>query len=294
MSTFLVAGATGKQGGAVVDALLSTNPTPTVKALTRNTESPAASALKARGVTLVKGNLNDKESLVQALSGVDGAFLATDFSKDGVEGEVVQGKTFVDAFKASSAKHLLFSSVGSADVAKDVPHFHSKNQIEEYLRANLDGNKQVWTVLRPVAFMDNFPIASAVGTAGASTFFRALIDTDTKLQWIACRDIGTASAKILTSGPQSKWIGKNIELAGDVKTFGEVMETFGQVGGGKPWVLPMPRFLVQKLAGYDMTQMFKFFNAKGYTADVSTLRQDFPDLYTWKEYIQATKGKAQA
>lgn len=292
MSTFLVAGATGKQGGAVVDALLNTNPTPTVKALTRNTESPAASALKARGVTLVKGNLNDKDSLVQALSGVDGAFLATDFSKDGVEGEVVQGKTFVDAFKASSAKHLLFSSVGSSDVAKTVPHFHSKNQIEEYLRANLDGDKQVWTILRPVAFMDNFPLASAVGTTAAATFFRALLDTETKLQWISCRDIGTVSAKILTSGPQSKWIGQRIELAGDYKKYSEVIDTLGQFGGGKPWVIPLPRFFVQKVGGFDLSEMFRFFNAKGYNADIPALRKDFPDLHTWKEYIQAAKGKA--
>ena len=44
-----VCGATGKQGGAVIDALLRRNDYP-VRALTRNPESEAAKGLEARGV----------------------------------------------------------------------------------------------------------------------------------------------------------------------------------------------------------------------------------------------------
>ena len=105
----LVSGATGKQGGAVLTALLgarSSSSTPsTILALTRNPSSPKAQELaKKDGVEVVKGDLTDSASLEKALAGVDTAFLVTDFMAKGVEDEVKQGKTFVDAFNKAGGR----------------------------------------------------------------------------------------------------------------------------------------------------------------------------------------------
>ncbi len=57
----LVTGATGKQGGAVVAALLTRGHQ--VRALTRNPASPAALRLRQQGVEIAVGDFTDHDSL---------------------------------------------------------------------------------------------------------------------------------------------------------------------------------------------------------------------------------------
>lgn len=101
MATVLVIGATGQQGGGVIEALLASGRTDlNIRALTRNPASSAAKNLTNRGVKLYQGDLENRDSLVAALSDVDAAYLVTDFRGPGdVEGEFQQGKNFVDAAK---------------------------------------------------------------------------------------------------------------------------------------------------------------------------------------------------
>ena len=60
----LVAGATGKQGGAVVEALLTRGHQ--VRALTRNPASPAANRLPEQGVEIAVSDFTDHDSLLTA------------------------------------------------------------------------------------------------------------------------------------------------------------------------------------------------------------------------------------
>lgn len=151
VKTFLITGGTGRQGGAVISALLKSGSQVQVKALTRNTESAASQALTSKGVQMVKGDLLNQASLVSAFKGVDAAFLVSDFSgPGGIETEIKQGQVFADAAKEARVPHVVFTSVGSADVATEVPHFHSKFQIEQKIQES----GVPWTILRPVAFMD--------------------------------------------------------------------------------------------------------------------------------------------
>lgn len=106
MPTILITGATGKQGGATINALLSSDRSDDVNilALTRNPDSASAKSLSHRGVTLIKGDLLDRDSILHALKDVDAAHLVTDFNcPKGVDGEIKQGRTFVDCVKATSA-----------------------------------------------------------------------------------------------------------------------------------------------------------------------------------------------
>lgn len=77
MGKALITGATGKQGGGVVENLLPSNKV-AIRALTRNPDSPASKSLAAKGVELVKGSLTDESSLVAAMDGCWAAFLVTD------------------------------------------------------------------------------------------------------------------------------------------------------------------------------------------------------------------------
>ena len=68
----LVTGATGKQGGAVVEALLTRGHQ--VRALTRNSASSAANRLREQGVEIAVGDFTDHDSLVRAARGVDAVY----------------------------------------------------------------------------------------------------------------------------------------------------------------------------------------------------------------------------
>lgn len=62
----VVLGATGKQGGSVVDALLKSSESYSVRAVTRNPNTDKGRALAARGVEVVAADLDDYNSLLKA------------------------------------------------------------------------------------------------------------------------------------------------------------------------------------------------------------------------------------
>ena len=70
--TILITGITGQQGGAVAAELAGAGFQ--LKGMTRKPDSPAAEALKRKGVTIVQGDLNDEASLRKALAGAWGVF----------------------------------------------------------------------------------------------------------------------------------------------------------------------------------------------------------------------------
>ncbi|MET1071549.1 MAG: NmrA family NAD(P)-binding protein, partial [Umezawaea sp.] len=108
--TTLVTGATGAQGGAVARLLLGRGET--VRALTRNPESPAAERLRAAGAEVVGGDFDDPASLKAAVDGATSVFaVSTPFGTD-VDTEVRQGIALVDA--ARDVDHVVFTSAANA------------------------------------------------------------------------------------------------------------------------------------------------------------------------------------
>ena len=69
----LVTGATGQQGGSLARLLLQKKHK--VYALTRNTQSSAAQDLRNKGANIVKGDLDDSDSLEQAVKDMESIFL---------------------------------------------------------------------------------------------------------------------------------------------------------------------------------------------------------------------------
>ena len=129
----LVSGATGQQGGAVARNLLERGFA--VRALTRDPEKAAARELADLGAEVVSGDLEDRASIERVLDGVYGVFSVQKFLEAGVEGEVRQGVRLADAAKAAGVEHYVYSSVGSAHRETGIPHFESKWEVEEHVRA---------------------------------------------------------------------------------------------------------------------------------------------------------------
>jgi len=288
VKTVLVTGATGKQGGSAIKELLTRIQNFKIKALVRNPDSAASQKLKAQGVELIKGDLHDQDSLKAALKDVDSAFLMTTpiGGKNGALDEIVQGKNFIDAAKVTGVKFIVFTSVGSADRDTKVPHFDSKREVEKYL----ESSGIAWTILRPVAFMDNFPTEGITKNLTLS-FFAAMLQGK-QLQLIAVEDIGIFAGKALED--EEKYKGRHIELAGDDVNAPQILEEFERVQGSKPFTFWMPLTLLSYILPVDINAMFAFFREKGYVADIAALRMEHPGLKNFEQYLRAsTKDKAQ-
>ncbi|EPQ30066.1 uncharacterized protein PFL1_02183 [Pseudozyma flocculosa PF-1] len=292
----LVVGATGKQGSAVLEALerhpaLQQRPSK-LFALTRNPDSPRAKPLKARGIKVVQGDIFDTDSLVTALrhNAITAAFLVTDaFAKGGPDGERQQGIAFIDAAKRGGVEYIVFSSVGCADTATQVPHFASKNDIEHHLR----DSGIPWAILRPAAFMDNFP-PSGIGRFLAFSLFGSLLGGRRKLQYVGVCDIGRVAAECLLK--PSEFQGQTIELSGDELTVPDIQKAWYRGTGTWPWKMWLPGSLLLPFMPYDFKMMFKFFIKDGYRANIKNLRTRFPglkDFETWSRDEVAAKAKKQ-
>jgi len=285
--TILVVGATGRQGGAVARHLLAHQFR--VRALSRNPEKSAARALAAQGVEVLGGDLDDVDSIANALKGVDGAFSVQNWWETGATREVRQGKNVADAAARVGLGHLVYSSVGGAERDANITHWRTKWQVECHIRSlGLPA-----TVLRPVGFMENYYIPAVEKGLLAGKLVDAL-RPDRPYQLIATDDIG-AWAALAFSRP-NQYIGKAIEIAGDELTNLQIAEVFSRVMRRPIRYRRVPLFLTRIALGKEFYQMFKWFNDEGYRADLPALRRDHPgaQITTLEKWLEregwANKG----
>jgi uncharacterized protein YbjT (DUF2867 family) len=276
--TVLVAGATGKQGGAVVNALLKNGQK--VRALTRNAESPSARRLRDQGVEIVVGDLTDLESLLGALQDVDTVFTMSTSFQTGHENEVTQGITMTDAAIAAGVGHLIFSSVASANRNTGIPHFETKSKIEEYVASSA----VPYTIIGPTAFMENLIQPPALPNLRQGKISRAL-PAARKVQQIAVADIGAFAAAVIERG--ESLYRKRIDIAGDDLTGEEIAAILSRVSGKKIRYEMFPPSVL-RATNPDLAIMLEWQQENNYTADIDALRQDFPEV-KWHTFEQWTR-----
>lgn len=277
----LVVGATGQQGGAVVDALLASGFS--LRGLTRDPAGARSRALAQRGAEMVRGDLGDPESLVRALAGTGGVFLMTDFWEHGYEGEVAHGRNMIEAARAAGVRRLVYSSVGSADRDTGIPHFESKREVERLLAES----GLHWTVLRPVSFMENWrdwPAALADGV------WRTPLSPDTELQHVSVVDIGRFAARAFAD-PRA-WRGVALDLAGDKRSVRELADLLAEIRGAPVRLAPMSWEAYAAANGEELADMTRWFEETGYDVDVAALRARYPDMVRFEDYLRAVAGTA--
>lgn len=135
-----VFGATGNQGGSVVEAILA-DPTLSkefkIRGITRDVSKPASKALADRGVEMTTADLNSKDSVTAALKDSHSVFLVTNYWETASkEVELTQGKNVADVSKELNVQHLIFSTLINVTKASNgrypnVPHFDGKSEIAD-------------------------------------------------------------------------------------------------------------------------------------------------------------------
>ena len=263
-STVLVTGATGQQGGALAQLLLAKGRQ--VRALTRKADSPAANELRSRGAELAVGDFEDRASLERAMRGVDAVYLmATPFG-GGTEAEVRQGTTAADVARDAGVRHLVYSSVSDADRQTGIPHFDSKFEIEQHVR----GLGIPYTLIAPAYFMENLDLQ--VVREGRLAL---PLPSTRKLQQTALADIAGFAALVLERG--ESFLGKRINIASDELSGREMATLLSDVvGRSVEYVkVPLDRVMAQS---EDLGLMFEWFDRVGYSADIATLRREYPEV----------------
>jgi uncharacterized protein YbjT (DUF2867 family) len=130
LEKFLVYGANGAQGGAVVRALLARGKQ--VRVLARD---PSRSAFASdRRVEVVGGDLSDPNSLRRASAGVSGVYLMMPLSFDHPR-VAAWGRNAIDAASDASASVLVLNTSGIVpDAPVGLPALDGKLELERYLR----------------------------------------------------------------------------------------------------------------------------------------------------------------
>lgn len=262
-----VLGATGQQGGAVVDALLQRGQL--VRAVVRNPDGERSRALADRGVEVVAGDQDEPDSLADPLTGISSLFLMTTFTDDsGTEGEVRRGTAVADVAARVGVPRVVYSSVGGAERDSGIPHFDSKWQVEQHLTPLLPT-----VVVRPTFFMDN--LAEQLASAEDEEFvLRLPMPGDVPLQVVAVRDIGLVCAAALVD-PQVLG-GAALEIAGDELT-GEQMAARISDHLGRP--ARYESVPVDSLGDDDLAAMFRWFvDSPAYQADFARTKEIDPDV----------------
>jgi uncharacterized protein YbjT (DUF2867 family) len=258
----LVTGATGKQGGAVARELLARGYR--VRAMTRRPKDEKAQALARLGAEIVQGDLDDPASLPKAVKGVWGVFSVQNTWEAGVEREEEQGKRFAKVCKDAGVRHLVYSSVNSAQRSTGIPHFDNKWRIEETVRSL---GFPSHAIIRPVFFMENFLSPWFKPGIDEGKLIVALKPT-TVLQMIAVEDIGRYSAWAFEN--YRKLNGRALDIAGDAHTMPETARIIGQAAGKKVEFVRAPIEEVRKSSD-DYATMLEWFDAAGYNVDIQAL-----------------------
>ncbi|KAJ0119898.1 HSCARG dehydrogenase [Diaporthe amygdali] len=159
-----ICAALGQQGAGVGSAFMSQETTQYhIRALTSNTESPAAKRLATKpNISVVGVDLNSIDTIISAFEGsslifANTAFQPAVFARSGAaacqELEARQGLNIAQAASQTpSLKHLIWSTLPDAlkeSAGKhDIPHFQSKIPAEQYIMNPKNGLSNKTTFLR--------------------------------------------------------------------------------------------------------------------------------------------------
>lgn len=236
--TVLVTGATGAQGGAVIDALAGGDLA--LRALVRDPAAPAAAALAGRGVELVQGDFDDSDSLLRAMGGVYGVFsVQTPPAPGQPDSEVRTGRKLIEAALQQGVQVFVHTSVARAGDHESFAGWAEGRWWKDYWTSKDDVNKLVraapflhWVILKPAYMMDNF-ITPKSAWMYPGLVLRGVIEhamrPETRLDLIAAADIGRFAAAAFRD--PARFDRQEIDLAAESLTMAEVAQAISEATG---------------------------------------------------------------
>jgi uncharacterized protein YbjT (DUF2867 family) len=276
-----VIGATGQQGGAVIDALLK-HRVP-IRAVTRNPNGDKARALVQRGVEVIRADLEDADSVRAAFDGASAGFaMTTHNGPDGPRREVAHGRVIAAAASDAALPFLVYSSVGGVDRDSGVPHFESKHKIEEVLLRAVPV-----TLVRPTFFMETLRLM--IRRDGARITIAMPLAGGVVVQMISVRDIGQVAAALLLMADPAV---APVEIAGDELTGEQIAGRIAHRLGSPTTYVQLPLDVLGD--DVDLKMMFGWLGRlPAYQADFARTRElagGVEDLTRWLARVDGLRA----
>lgn len=218
--TIVVIGATGSQGKGVVNAIVSQG-IYNVRAITRNPEKYTGNAHE-----VVKGDLNDLQSLKDAFKNSYGVFVVTNFW-EGAD-EIAQGKNAIEAAKAMGLEHFIWSTLPNVEIiskgAFEVPHFTEKAKVDDLVKK---AGFKYSTFVQPPFYYQNFVgMLSPQPKQDGSTGWTLPIDPTKKaIHMSDINDLGKVVAGAF-SQPEKAGNGNYLALATELNSFNDILKAY--------------------------------------------------------------------
>ncbi len=231
----LVLGGTGNQGGSVARELLSHGYG--VRILTRNPDSDAALSIKNAGAEVFRGDLSQPSSLEKAAAGVNAAFSVQFADAKDVTVEKRNAIAFVETISKAGVRQVVHTSVNGSNkfprwdkYESHTKYMNQKYEIEELFR---NGGFDSWTILHPVYFFENFAqrFAWFMNPELKDGVIFSAIKPEIRMD-MNCSEDTAALARAAFNDPEG-YNKKDIDLASDSLTMGEVAEILSRVKGKK-------------------------------------------------------------
>ena len=279
--TILVLGATGKVGAETARILTEKGD---VKVVAGVRSPEKAQHLKDQNIEVRHLDLDNQNTLGQALEGVDRALLLTGYTVDMLK----QSKAFLDTAQQAGVQHIVHIGASGAPT-NEVAHWGWHQFIEKYIES-LDFS---FTHLRPEAFMQNITGPGYRWLEGNKILNYAGKDP---WSWVDCDDLALVVATTLHEA--EKYAGQTIQLGYDGKTFDEIAQILTEVLGQPYYAEDRPReeFLANALAGGAdpaymncVYEQFKL-NVEGKIPNAGATFDNFETItgrkpMTWREFV---------
>ncbi|KAJ2865175.1 hypothetical protein GGI22_001560 [Coemansia erecta] len=271
--TIAIVGATGFQGGSVLRTLRATGKYKIV-ALTRNTSSTSAKALKERypDIELVAANVDDVGTLKEAFANVDIVFGMTSFlepelldkiSNGQVDAEFIQGKNIADAAIASGVDKIVFSTLPSLKAHSGGKYpgayqFEAKHDIENYLKSKADKIHSAFIHLG--SYMENFIRSSRISPDDNETVVFSMPLPPTYLSPFVdvANDTGPVVLHVLDHFDE--FSGESIVVSGGFYKMQEMVDAFSEATGRPAKYVQSP---MSQISNKAVEQMFATTNEFG-------------------------------
>ncbi|PVF95815.1 NAD(P)-binding protein [Serendipita vermifera] len=281
--------ATGKTGGGMIDAILEDG-TFTARAVTRNPESEAAKAIAAKGVEVVKADLDEPATLEAAIKGAYGVFGVTDFWTS-FHGEVQQGKNIVDAAKKAEVKHFVWVTLDHSGV----PHWDTKAEVDDYLKDSGIPRTSLYTSW----FAENIgsPFFPIKRQPSGELLLDLTYKTDGQLGAIYAGDIGKWGL-VAFKDPKT-WVGKDMKVITEWITPREIAQIVEEELGEKTVIKEVDdekwKAMRHEVPNFEELWLnFEWLNKNypdGKGRDIDFSKSLIPHATTVREYIRS-KGKS--
>ncbi|KAF7558098.1 hypothetical protein G7Z17_g22 [Cylindrodendrum hubeiense] len=269
-----VTGATGTQGGGVVNILKAT-PGWTVRAITRNIGSDAAKKLADEGIEVVQASFDDEESLFTAFKGVHAVYAVTNWwehlfsGKSQDEAGILEEEQGMNIARAAartpSLEHYIWSTTPSAKQDFNgehlTPHMDYKANVDARIKSELPElatkttylyfgyypqNMMFFPFIKPIQYVRLIPVNSSTNDPlkpgqppNSGTYVQIMPSRpDTKVLNSGDMSVnpGIWVRQILAKGAST--FGKYSNVALEKLTFQEMIDIWSEVTGKKGVYIP--------------------------------------------------------